>query len=74
MVRSSLFMILDGRRKADQLAGSNLDQPIVTRPGNAMVDILWRRLQDLQMLPLPGQPCKARLLAIIESELAQAFR
>jgi hypothetical protein len=67
-------MILNGRRKADQLAGSTLYQPFVTRPGNAVVDTLGRRLRDLQMPTLPGQPCKAHLLVIIESELPHAFR
>jgi hypothetical protein len=32
---------------------------------NAVVDTLWRRLRDLQTPPLPGQPAKPRLLAII---------
>src|SRR6516162_2127879 len=32
---------------------------------SAVVDTLWRRLRDLQTLPLPGQAARARLLAII---------
>jgi WD40 repeat protein len=32
---------------------------------NAVVDTLWHRLRDLQTPPLPGQPAKTRLLAII---------
>jgi hypothetical protein len=47
-------MILNGRRKADQLAGSTLDQPVPTRPDNAVVDTLWRRLRDLQMPRFPA--------------------
>src|SRR5438045_5325717 len=32
---------------------------------NSVVDTLWGRLRDLQTPPLPGQPARMRLLAII---------